>query len=167
METGRNLLDVEVVNSEKILQKRLVLPTFKDVIIYDEPQCAVLTYKRQSLCNKPFYLGFTILELSKTVLYEFHYDVMKKRYGKNVSLLYLDTDSFFYAVHTDDFYKDITDPELSPYFDDSDFSLRQPCYSSSKKVLKKFKEKCKNAPITEFTGIREKLFSFKTKTDNV
>ena len=57
--------------------------------------------------NKPVYLGKAILDLSKIVMYEFHYDYMKPKYGKNLKLCYMDTDSLVYHIKTEDFYKDI------------------------------------------------------------
>ena len=57
--------------------------------------------------NKPVYLGLSILNLSKTVMYEFWYDYLKPKYGENVKLCYIDTDSFIVHVKTDYIYKDI------------------------------------------------------------
>ena len=53
--------------------------------------------------NKPVYIGQAILDLSKTVMYEFHYDYMIPKYGDNISLCYMDTDSFVYKIETEDF----------------------------------------------------------------
>ena len=57
--------------------------------------------------NKPIYLGLSILEISKILMYEFWYDYMKPKYGDNVKLCYMDTDSFIMNIKTEDFYKDI------------------------------------------------------------
>ena len=59
--------------------------------------------------NKPVYLGLSILEISKTLMYEFWYDYAKPQYGDNVKLCYMDTDSFIMHIKTKDFYKDIAD----------------------------------------------------------
>ena len=59
--------------------------------------------------NKPVYLGFSILGISKTLMYEFSYDYMKPKCGDNVRLCYMDTDSLIMHVKTEDFYKDIAD----------------------------------------------------------
>ena len=59
--------------------------------------------------NKPVYLGQAILDLSKTLMYEFHYDYMIPRYGDRLKLCYMDTDSLIYSIITEDFYKDIAD----------------------------------------------------------
>ena len=57
--------------------------------------------------NKPIYLEFSILEISKTLMYKFWYDYIKSKYGDNVKLCYMDTDSFIMHIKTEDFYKDI------------------------------------------------------------
>ena len=59
--------------------------------------------------NKPVYLGMSILEISKTLLYEFWYDYIKWQYQNNAKLCYMDTDSFIIQIKTDNFYKDIAD----------------------------------------------------------
>ena len=59
--------------------------------------------------NKPIYLGLSILEITKILMYEFWYDYMKPKYGDNVKLCYMDTDSFIMHIKTEDFYKDIAD----------------------------------------------------------
>ena len=57
--------------------------------------------------NKPVYLGQAILDLSKTLMYEFHYDYMRPKYTREVKLCYMDTDSFVYEIETEDFHRDI------------------------------------------------------------
>ena len=59
--------------------------------------------------NKPVYLGLSILEISKTLMYEFWYDYMKPKSGDNVKLCYMDTDIFLMYIKREDFYKDIAD----------------------------------------------------------
>ena len=62
--------------------------------------------KKKVKMNKPIYLGLSILEISKILMYEFWYDYMKPKYGDNVKLCYMDTDSFIMNIKTEDFYKD-------------------------------------------------------------
>ena len=78
--------------------------------------------KTQILMNKPVYLGLLILDLSKTVMYEFWYDYVKPKYGENAKLCYMDTDSFIVHVKTDDIYKDIAE-DVETRFDASNFGL--------------------------------------------
>ena len=63
--------------------------------------------KREITMNKPVYLGQAILDLSKMLMYEFHYDYMRPKYGSKVKLCSMDTDSFVYEIETEDFYRDI------------------------------------------------------------
>ena len=63
--------------------------------------------KAKVVVNKPVYLGQAILDMSKIVMYEFHYDYMKPTYGENLKLCYMDTDSLVYHIKTKDFYVDI------------------------------------------------------------
>ena len=65
--------------------------------------------KTEVKLNKPVYLGLSILEISKTLMYEFSYDYMKPKFSDNVKLCYMDTDSFITHIKTEDFYKDIAD----------------------------------------------------------
>ena len=70
--------------------------------------------------NKPIYLGQAILDISKTLMYEFWYDYIKSKYGDNARLCYMDTDSFIMHIKTEDFYKDIA-PDVDRWFDTSNY----------------------------------------------
>ena len=76
---------------------------------FSENLLAVEMKKIKVKMNKPVYLGLSILEISKTLMYEFWYDYMKPKYADNVKLCYMDTDSFIMHIKTEDFYKDIAD----------------------------------------------------------
>ena len=75
--------------------------------------------------NKPIYLGLSILEISKTLMYEFWYDYMNPKYGDNVKLCYMDTDSFIMRIKTEDFYKDIAN-DVEKRFDTSNYECDRP-----------------------------------------
>ena len=113
--------------------------------------------------NKPVYLGMCILDLSKTLMYEFHYNYIKQKYGDKAKLLFTDTDSLMYEIQTEDFYKDISKDVINR-FDTSDYPPNHPSGIPSgfnKKVLGMFKDEVKGKVIDEFVGLREKLYSFK------
>ena len=74
---------------------------------------------------KPVYLGLSILEISKTLIYEFWYDYMKPKYGDNVKLCYMDTDSFKMHIKTEDFYKGIAD-DVEKRLDTSNYKVNRP-----------------------------------------
>ena len=76
--------------------------------------------------KKPVYLGQAILDLSKTMMYKFHYDYMKKKYNEvDLKLLYMDTDSLVYDIKTEDFYKDIAD-NVEARFNTSGYEPNRP-----------------------------------------
>ena len=81
--------------------------------------------KTQILMNKPVYLGLSILDLSKTVMYEFWYDYVKPKYGENAELCYMDTDSFIVHVKTDAIDKDIAE-NVEARFDTLNFEIDRP-----------------------------------------
>lgn len=116
--------------------------------------------------DKPIYAGFTILDLSKLHMYDFHYNIMKPKYGDNIKLLMTDTDSFVYHIKTDDFYDDMKG--MKENYDMSEYSVESGLYDSeNKKVIGKFKDESPNEVIECFVGIRSKCYSFKTKKNIV
>jgi len=84
--------------------------------------------KAELVFNKPAYLGISILDLSKTLMYDFHYNYIKKKYGPKAKLLMTDTDSLMYEIETDDFFEDIRE-DIKDKFDTSNienYSLPRP-----------------------------------------
>ena len=120
--------------------------------------------KKTSLTfNKPVYLGMCILDLSKTLMYEFHYKYIKKKYGDKARLLFTDTDSLMYEIKTEDFYKDISE-DVKDRFDTSDYRPNHPSgipTGRNKKVLGMFKDEVAGKIMEEFVGLRAKLYSYK------
>ena len=125
--------------------------------------------KKTSLTmNKPVYVGMCILDLSKTIMYEFHYNYIKPKYGDKAILLFTDTDSLMYEIQTEDFYKDISG-DVKDRFDTSDYPPNHPSGIPSgcnKKVLGMFKDEVGGKIIDEFVGLRSKLYSFKMLEGN-
>lgn len=161
IENLRKRMNLELVTTQKRLDKLVCKPTFLDRTIYSESLAAVSCSKESILFNKPVYIGFTVLELSKAHMYEFHYKIMKEFFGSKIRLLYTDTDSFFYEIITDDIYVDINSPQLKQYFDTSNYSKNHLCYSmKNKKVLGKFKDEVCGKIIVEFIGLRPKLYCY-------
>ena len=110
--------------------------------------------------NKPFYLGMVILELAKYYMYDFHYNVMKKHYGTDITLLYTDTDSLVYEIKTDDVYSDFA--VIAPnMMDFSNYPTDHFLFSPDKKrVPGCFKDECAGRVIRSFVGLRAKMYSF-------
>ena len=109
--------------------------------------------------NKPIYLGLSILEISKLLMYEFWYDYIKPKYGNNVKLCYKDTDSFIMNIKTEDFYKDIAnDVEIT-----SNYEVNRPLFTGkNKKVIGLMKDELGGQIITEFVTLRPKTYSYLT-----
>ena len=106
--------------------------------------------------NKPIYLGLSILEISKLLMYEFWYDYIKAKYGNNVKLCFMDTDSFIMKIKTEDFYKDIAN-DVEKRFDTSNYEVNRPLLTGkNKKVIGLMKDELGEKIITEFVTLRPK-----------
>ena len=118
--------------------------------------------KIKVIMKKPIYLGQAILDLSKIVMYEFHYDYMKPKYdGESLKLCYMDTDSLVYEIKTEDFYTDIAD-DVPARFDTSGYCPNRPLpIGLNKKVISLMKGELGGAIMTEFMSLRPKLYSYK------
>ena len=113
--------------------------------------------------NKPVYLGQAILDLSKTVMYEFHYDYMKRKYDDDkLTLCCMDTDSLIYDIETDDFYRDIAD-DVASRFDTSGYNPDRPLpVGLNKKVIGLMKDELGGDIMKEFVTLRPKMYAYKT-----
>ena len=119
MENIRNHKDMKLVTSDKKYLKYVMKPNSKDGHPFSKHLFAVEMEKTEITMNKPVHLGQAILDLSKTLMDEFHYDYMVPKYGSKVKLCYMDTDSFVYKTETEDFYRDIA-KDVKKRFDTSD-----------------------------------------------
>ena len=162
MENIRNRVNVKLVNTQEKLKKLSAKPNFKSCKIFNENLISVHMKKTSLTMNKPVYLGMCILDLSKTIMYDFHYQYIKPKYGAKAKLLFTDTDSFMYEIETEDFYKDIS-KDVKDRFDTSDYPENHPSgipTGINKKVFGMFKDEAAGKIIKEFVGLRAKLYSF-------
>ena len=162
MENIRNRVNVKLVNTEEKFKKLSAKPNYKGRKIFNENLISVHMKKTSLTMNKPVYLGMCILDLSKTIMYDFHYNYIKPKYGAKAKLLFTDTDSFMYEIETEDFYKDIS-KDVKDRFDTSDYPENHPSgipTGINKKVLGMFKDEAAGKRIKEFVGLRAKLYSF-------
>ena len=164
MENIRNRVDVKLVNTEEKLRKLAAKPNFKGPPkIFSENLISVHMKKTSLTMVKPVYLGMCILDLSKTIMFDFHYNYVKSKYGDKAKLLFSDTDSLMYEIETEDFYKDISG-DVKNRFDTSDYPENHPSgipTGINKKVLGKMKDEAAGKIIKEFVGLRAKLYSYK------
>ena len=125
MENIRNRVDIRLENDEKRAEKLSAKPIFKHCNIFSEDLVSIHMKKTDLTYNKPVYLGMCILDLSKTLMYDFHYNYIKQKYEDKVKLLFTDTDSLMYEIRTEDFYKDIS-ADVEDRFDTSDYPKDNP-----------------------------------------
>ena len=125
MENIRNRVDVKLVNNRGAAEKLSAKPNFEHLTIFDENLVAIHMKRTKLTFNKPVYCGMAILDISKSLMYDFHFNYILPKYGKNQKLLFTDTDSLCYEIQTEDFYKDISG-DVKDYFDTSNFSKDHP-----------------------------------------
>ena len=163
MENIRNHKDMKLVTSDKKYLKYVMKPNFKDGHPFSKHLFAVEMGKTEITMNKPVYLGQAILDLSKTLMYEFHYDYMRPKYGSKVKLCYMDTDSFVYEIETKDFYRDIA-KDVEKRFDTSGYSKdenRPLPIRENKKVIGLMKDELGGKIMTEFVALRAKMYAYR------
>ena len=159
MENLRKRTNIELVTDEERLLKLTAKPTYVSSKIFNENLVGIHTKKERLLLDKPSYVGMCILDLSKTDMYDFHYNYIKKKYPDS-QLLFTDTDSLFYHIKTErDVYEDFwLDKNL---FDNSDYPKSSKFFfGENKKVIGKFKDEAAGKPILEFVGLKSKMYSY-------
>lgn len=166
MENVRNRRKVEIVGESLKLKKLIAKPQTEQFLIVNEDMVLVDRIKKEVLLNKPIYVGFSVLDLSKLLIFDFHYNVMMKRYGLKARLLFSDTDSLCYHLFTDDVYRDMS--EYVDLLDTSTYPRDHPLYSAvNAKVIGKMKDECNGKAPLEFVGLRSKMYSLLTYDDNL
>ena len=163
IENIRKRQNIKLVDDRAKALKLSSRPNFDRATIFDQNLVAIHMKKTEVYFNKPIYVGQAILDLSKTLMYDFHHNYMLEKYPESAELLFTDTDSLMYHFQTDDFYSDIEN-NIEDKFDTSDYP---PDHKSgiktgvNKKVIGMFKDEVAGKQITHFVGLRPKLYSFK------
>ena len=164
MENIRKHRDIKLVNNKEDYLKQVMKPNFKGGVLMgaDLMSCEIGEVKVKM--NKPVYLGQAILDLSKTIMYEFHYDYMKRKYNESdLKLLYMDTDSLVYDIKTEDFYKDIAE-DVETRFDTSGYVPERPLpIGKNKKVIGLMKDELGGKIMKEFISLRPKMYSYRVE----
>ena len=160
MENVRNRVDFELVHTEKRLKKLTARPRFHRIRHFNKDLVGVQCLRSVIKLNKPIYIGFCILDISKTLMYDFHYNVIRKRYQNRAELCFTDTDSLLYHIQTEDIFADMAE-DIDKY-DTSDFNKDHPLFSTkNKKVLGKMKDELAGQSLDEFVGLRAKMYSIR------
>ena len=125
MENIRKHRDIKLVTTDRKRSTLVSEPNYHTIDLISEDLSIIEMKKTKVKMNKPIYLGLSILEISKILMYEFWYDYMKPKYNDNVRLCYMDTDSFVMHIKTNDFYKDIAS-DVENRFDTSNYEVNRP-----------------------------------------
>jgi hypothetical protein len=176
MENVRNICNINLITDipnfnedvndkcmsvERKLLRRLANPKVESVTVFNENLVCVHSHKTEVLMNKPIYVGMSILDISKVLMYDYHYNVMMKHYGPNkCRLLFTDTDSLAYCVETDTIYDDMM--SYKDHLDTSEYNKDSKLYDGSSNIIGRFKDETKECPIDEFVGLKPKMYSFST-----
>ena len=162
MKNVRKHRDIKLVTTDK-KRSKLVSETNYHTINCISENLSIIEMRRTKVkMNKPIYLGLPILEISKILMYQFWYDYMKPKYGDNVKLCYMDTDSFIMNIKTEDFYKDISN-DVEKRFDTSHYEVDRPLsIGKNKKVIRSMKDELGGRIITDFVALRTETYSYLT-----
>ena len=158
MENIRKHRDIKLINNKEDYLKQVMKPNFKSGNLLGTDLMSCEMGKIKVNMNKLVYLGQAILDLSKTIMYEFHYNYMKKKYKESdLKLLYMDTDSLVYNIKTEDFYKDIAE-DVETRFNMSGYEPSRPLpIGKNKKVIGLMKDELGGKIMKEFISLRPKM----------
>ena len=160
MENIRRHRDIRLVNNKEKYLQTVMKPNFKSGTLLGPDLMGCEMGKVKVVMNKPVYLGQAILDLSKLIMYEFHYDYMVPKYGDRLKLCYMDTDSYVYDIKTEDFYRDIAE-DVESRFDTSAYTNNRPLpIGTNKKVIGLMKDELGGGIMKEFVALRAKMYSY-------
>ena len=158
MENLRKRINARLINNAKDFLKYTSRPTYITHEIFGKEYAAIHEIKPVLILNKPIYVGFTVLELSKWLMYDFHYNFIKKNI--NAKLLFTDTDSLTYEIKSENAYEEFF--KWKDLFDFSNYSKDSKFFDDAyKKVIGKMKDTFDRVIATEFVGLKSKMYSIK------
>ena len=172
MENIRKHRNIKLVTNKDQYLHTVMKPNFKSGVFFGKNLIGCEMGRIKVIMKKPVYLGQVILDLSKIVMYEFHYDYMTPKF-KDPQLCYMDTDSLIYNIKTEDIYADIAE-DVPARFDTSGYIPDRPGTGGAgaslplpiglnKKVIRLMKVELGGAIMTEFMALRPKLYSYKVQ----
>ena len=158
MENLRKRINVRFVNNKKDFLKYTSRPTYVSHKLFNKHFATIHEIKQVLVLNKPIYVGFTVLDLSKWLMYDFHYNFIKKNFS--AELLFTDTDSLTYEIKSENIYKEFC--KCKDLFDVSNYLKDSEFYDdTNKKVIGKMKDEYGGATIDQFNGLKSKMYSIK------
>ena len=158
MENLRKRINVRLINNAKDFLKYTSRPTYITHKIFVKDYAAIHEIKPVLILNKPIYVGFSVLELSKWLMHDFHHNFIKKNF--NAELLFTDTDSLTYEIKSENAYEEFF--KWKDLFDFSNYSKDSKFFDdTNKKVIGKMKDEYGGVIIDEFVGLKSKMYSIK------
>jgi len=152
---------VTLVSSVQQLRRLVTSPLFTNANVINNRLCAVEHRPKSVILDRPYILGFTILEHAKTIFYEFYYNTLLETFGNRMELNYCDTDSYFLTIFSDDIYKEFE--KISNFLDTSNYDPSHPLYSlKNKGRLLCVKDEFGGKPLSEAIFIKSKCYSIVT-----
>ena len=162
MENVRKHRDIKLVTTDEKRNKLVSEPNYHTTKRFSENLLAIEMKKAKVKMNKPVYLGMSILDISKTLMYKFWYDYIKPKYGDRAKLCYADTDSFVIHILTENFFEDISN-DVERWFDTSKYDendKRLLPMGKNKKVPSLFKDELGGKVIGEAVALRAKTYAY-------
>ena len=168
MENVRKHRDINLVTTEKRIIKLVSEPNYHTTKQFSENLLVIEMKKAKVKMNKPLYLGMSILDISKTLMYEFWYEYVKPKYSDKAKLCYMDTDSFVINIFIEDFFEDINN-DVERWFNTSNYDendKRPLPIGKNKKVIGLFKDELGGKIMKEFCALRAKTYTYLMDDDS-
>ena len=166
MENIRKHRDIKLVTTGKRRNQLVSEPNYHTTKKFSENLLAIEMKKIKVKMNKPVYLGLSLLEISKSLMYEFLYDYIKPKYQDNAKLCHIDTGSFVVNIKTESFYEDIAN-DVEKRFDISNYEVNRPLpKGKNKKVIGLMKDELGGKIMTELAAFKPKTYSYLMDDDN-
>ena len=168
MENKRKHRDIKLVTTEEKRIKLVSEPNYHTTKQFSENLLAIEMKKTKVKMNKPVYLGMSILDISKTLMYEFWYDYIKPKYKDKAKLCYMDTDSFVINIFAEYFFKNINN-DVERWFDASnhDKNNKRPLpMGVNQKVIGVFKDGLGGTIMKDFCALRAKTYTYLMDDDS-
>ena len=161
-ENVRNHRDIKLVTSDKRRKRLVSEPNYHSHKKFSDHLMAIEMKKTRVKMTKPLYLGMSILDISKTLMYQFWYDYIKWKYGDRAKLCYTDTDSFVIYIKTEDFFEDIS-KDVDGWFYTSNYNennIRPLPIGKNKRVPGLFKDELGGKIMVELVALRPKTWAY-------
>ena len=160
MENVRKHRHIKLVTTDKRRNKLVSEPNYHAIKCFSENLAAIEMEKTSVKMNKPIYIGMAILDISKTLMYEFWCGYLKPKYGDRIKLYYMDTDSLILFIKTEGFYEDIAD-DVEKRFETSGYKVDRPLPAGkTKRVIGLMKDELNGRIIIEFVALRPKSYTY-------